>query len=279
VHQFQVSARQIGVPVFREIMRAIECMGMLFNRPLVNETAQRPDVSQEIQSLTTDNRLHVLTSEKGALDEYVSKQLLGASGIPVVQEKQVFSLDEARQAAAHFGYPLVAKGIVAGIAHKTESNLVCLGIASENELEKAVKNLQQTMQGRGSILIQKQVEGKIELLAGFVKDPRLGPCVMFGLGGIFAEALNDTVFGLAPLTLTDALHMIDRLKCSNMLDGYRGFDPVDKNALGSILVTLGNLGCAYPGIQEIDINPLIIHKGGPIAVDGLVVLAQRVESE
>ncbi|MCF8126738.1 MAG: acetate--CoA ligase family protein, partial [Desulfotignum sp.] len=86
-------------------------------------------------------------------------------------------------------------------------------------------------------------------------------------------------FGVAPLTLADALHMIDRLKCRNMLEGYRGFDPVDKKALGSILVTLGNLGWAYPGIQEIDINPLIIHKGVPVAVDGLVVLSQRVEFE
>jgi len=213
------------------------------------------------------------------MHEYVSKQLLGACGIPVVAEKQVFSLDEARQAANHFGYPLVAKGILPEIAHKTESNLVQLGITSEQVLETAVTSLLQIMEGRGSILIQKQVQGKIELVAGFVRDPRLGPCVMCGLGGIFAEALNDTVFGLAPLTLTDALRMIDRLKCRNMLDGYRGCDPVDKNALGSILVTLGNLGCAYPDIQEIDINPLIIHKGVPIAVDGLVVLAQKGEFE
>jgi acetate---CoA ligase (ADP-forming) len=279
VYQFQLSAQQHGVPVFREVLRAVECMGMLFNRVLVNQTDEGPDVSQKIRRLADDARLHILTSEKGALDEYVSKQLLGACGIPVVAEKQVFSLDEARQAANHFGYPLVAKGILPEIAHKTESNLVQLGITSEQVLETAVTSLLQIMEGRGSILIQKQVQGKIELVAGFVRDPRLGPCVMCGLGGIFAEALNDTVFGLAPLTLTDALRMIDRLKCRNMLDGYRGCDPVDKNALGSILVTLGNLGCAYPDIQEIDINPLIIHKGVPIAVDGLVVLAQKGEFE
>jgi acetate---CoA ligase (ADP-forming) len=279
VHQFQVTAQQKGIPVFREVMRAVECMGMLFHRPLVNETDEGPDSSEEIRRCKDDARLHILTSEKGALDEYVSKQLLGACGIPVVAEKQVFSLDEARQAANHFGYPLVAKGILPEIAHKTESNLVRLGIVSEQGLEEAVANLQQTMQGRGSILIQKQVQGKIELVAGFVRDPRLGPCVMCGLGGIFAEALNDTVFGVAPLTLTDALRMIDRLRCRNMLNGYRGCDPVDKMALGSILVTLGNLGCVYPDILEIDINPLIIHKGVPVAVDGLVVLAQKVTFE
>jgi acetyltransferase len=163
--------------------------------------------------------------------------------------------------------------MVPGVSHKTESSLVHLGIASDQDLATAVTTLQQTMEGRGRILIQKQVPGKIELVAGFVRDPRLGPCVMCGLGGIFAEALNDTVFGVAPLTLADALAMIDRLKCRSMLDGYRGYDPVDRNALGRILVTLGDLGCAYPDIREIDINPLIMHKGNPVAVDGLVVLA------
>ncbi len=279
VYQFQVSAQKTGVPVFREVMRAVECLGILLNRPMVNETAERPDPSEQIRRLKNDSRLHVLTSENGPLDEYVSKQVLGACGIPVVEEKQVTSLAKARQAAAGFGFPLVAKGMVPGVSHKTESNLVYLGIASEQALETAVTTLLQTMEGHGSILIQKQVLGKIELVAGFVRNPRLGPCVMCGLGGVFAEALNDTVFGVAPLTLPDAVQMIDRLKCRNMLEGYRGFDPVDKSALGSILVTLGDLGCAYPGIQEIDINPLIIHKGSPIAVDGLVVLAQRMESE
>ncbi len=280
VYQFQVSAQKTGVPVFREVMRAVECLGTLLNRhPRGIETDEGPDASEQIRRLKKDTRLHVLTLEKGPLDEYVSKQVLEASGIPVVEETPVASLAKARQAAAGFGFPLVAKGMVPGVSHKTESNLVHLGIASDQALETAVTSLLQTMEGRGSILIQKQVQGKIELVAGFVRDPRLGPCVMCGLGGVFAEALNDTVFGVAPLTLTDALHMIDRLKCRNMLNGYRGCDPVDKNALGSILVTLGNLGWAYPGIQEIDINPLIIHKGGPIAVDGVVVLAQRVESE
>ncbi len=274
VYQFQVSAQKTGVPVFREVMRAVECLGMLLNRPLVNETDEQPDPSEQIRRLKNDSRLYVLTSEKGALDEYVSKQVLDVCGIPVVKEEQVTSLVEARQTAAGFGFPLVAKGMVPGVSHKTESNLVHLGITSAQALETAVTSLLQTMEGRGSILIQKQVQGKIELVAGFVRDPRLGPCVMCGLGGVFAEALNDTVFGVAPLTLPDAVQMIDRLKCRNMLEGFRGFDPVDKKALGRILVTLGDVGCAYQGIQEIDINPLIIENGQPIAVDGLVVLGE-----
>jgi acetyltransferase len=274
VYQFQKTAQPLGVPVFREIMRAVECMGMLLNRPCPKiQTDPETAAEERVRRLTQDPRLAVLATETGELDEFVSKQVLKACGIPVVEEKQATSFEEAKRAAADFGFPLVIKGMVPGVSHKTESSLVHLGIASDQDLATAVTTLQQTMEGRGRILIQKQVPGKIELVAGFVRDPRLGPCVMCGLGGIFAEALNDTVFGVAPLTLADALAMIDRLKCRSMLDGYRGYDPVDRNALGRILVTLGDLGCAYPDIREIDINPLIMHKGNPVAVDGLVVLA------
>jgi acetate---CoA ligase (ADP-forming) len=279
VYQFQKSAQPLGVPVFREVMRAVECLGILLNRSQEMGTDTDVDAHTEadekarIRRLKQDPRLEMLKTETGALDESVSKQVLKACGIPVVEEKQVTSIAEARHAAADFGFPLVVKGMVPGVSHKTESNLVHLGIASDRDLASAVTTLEQAMEGRGRILIQKQVPGKIELVAGFVRDPRLGPCVMCGLGGIFAEALNDTVFGVAPLTLADALAMIGRFKCRSMLDGYRGYDPVDKNALGRILVTLGDLGCAYPDIREIDINPLIMHKGNPIAVDGLVVLA------
>jgi len=274
VYRFQKTAQSLGVPVFREVMRAVECMGMLLNRPCSEIEADAETAAEEqVRRLTQDPRLSVLTSGTGALDEVVSKQVLGTCGIPVVEEKPVTSFEEARHVAAEFGFPLVVKGMVPGVAHKTESRLVHLGIATDQDLEKAVTALMQAMEGRGHLLVQKQVPGKIELVAGFVRDPRLGPCVMCGLGGIFAEALNDTVFGVAPLTLTEALAMIGRLRCRTLLDGYRGYDPVDKNALARILVTLGNLGCAYPAIQEIDINPLIIHKGDPVAVDALVVLA------
>jgi acetate---CoA ligase (ADP-forming) len=275
VYQFQVSAHKIGVPVFREVMRAVECMGMLLNRTYRGkQTDKGSEVSEPVLGLKKDSRLHVLTSESGPLDERVSKQVLEALGIPVVAEKQVTSLEEARQAAAGFGFPLVVKGMVPGISHKTESNLVHLGIASGQDLETAVTALFQTMPDHGRILIQKQIQGKLELMAGFVRDPRLGPCVMCGLGGVFAEALDDTVFGVAPLTLADALDMIGRLNCRTLLDGFRGMAPVDKDMLGRILVALGHLGCAYPGIQEIDINPLIIHQGRPVAVDALVVLEE-----
>lgn len=269
VYKFQTAAQNNGIPVFREVTRAVECIALLLNRIPVGEAGDLPD--------NAPTSLDILETESKGLDEYRSKQMLAAYGIPVVEEKPVFSLEEALQTAKDFGFPLVAKGILPGISHKTESDLVCLGIVSEEGLESAMKRLQHMMQDQGSVLLQKQVQGKIELVAGFIRDPQFGPCVMCGLGGIFAEALNVIVFGVAPLTLTDALNMIGRMKCRNILDGYRGSDPVDRKALARILVALSDFGCAHPRIQEIDINPLIVHKGLPIAVDGLVVLSDGLD--
>ncbi|WP_457551588.1 acetate--CoA ligase family protein [Desulfobacula sp.] len=273
VHKFQIAAQRLGVLVFREVVRAVECMALLLNRISVDAVSVRAGNAQEVNKVATDTCIRILETQSGELNEHVTKQVLALYNIPVVEEKSVSTLDEALQTAKDFGFPLVAKGIIPGISHKTESDLVQLDITSEKGLELAIQRLQRTMQGRGSVLIQKQIDGKIELMAGFIRDPQLGPCVMCGLGGIFAEALNATVFGVAPLNLTDALNMINRLKCRNVLDGYRGFEPVDKMVLARIIVALGNLGCDHPRIQEIDINPLIVHKGLPIAVDGLLVLS------
>jgi acetyltransferase len=129
------------------------------------------------------------------------------------------------------------------------------------------------MNGKGKVLVQRQVKGKIEMMAGFVRDPQFGSCIMCGVGGILAEAVNDTVFGVAPITFSEALAMISRLKSQKLLNGFRGFAPVDREAFARILVRLSELGHGHPRIQEIDINPLVINNGLPVAVDGLVVLA------
>ena len=110
------------------------------------------------------------------------------------------------------------------------------------------------------------------MMAGFIRDPQFGPCIMCGLGGILAEAINDTVFGVAPITISEALDMIGRLKSQKLLNGFRGFAPVDREALATILVRLGDLGSSQPRIQEVDINPFVIKNGSPVAVDGLIVL-------
>jgi acetyltransferase len=128
------------------------------------------------------------------------------------------------------------------------------------------------MSGKGILLIQKQIQGYPELIAGLIRDPQFGPCVMCGFGGVFTEVLADSVFAVAPINRVEALALIKRLKTRKLLDGFRGFAAVDRDTLADILVRIGELGLAYPQIKEIDLNPLIVSGGKPIAVDATIIL-------
>ena len=128
------------------------------------------------------------------------------------------------------------------------------------------------MNGEGRLLIQRQLAVDYELIAGFLRDDHFGPVVMFGLGGIFSELTRDVVFTLAPLSREEALRLIGRIKGKKLLQGYRGMVPLDEEAMADLLVNVGNLGLAAPRIEQIDINPLAVVKGRPVAVDATIIL-------
>jgi acetyltransferase len=273
VTSFQHEAEQLSVPVFRELLRGVECLSILLS-PDGSKAAIDPKLSIPSVAIKVSDALSItLESENGDLNEYISKQILSEAGIPVVEEQLVSTLEETKAAALHFGFPVVVKGLMKAASHKTEFGLVNLGIDSPAGIEVSFDRLQAAMNGKGKVLVQRQVKGKIEMMAGFVRDPQFGSCIMCGVGGILAEAINDTVFGVAPITFSEALAMISRLKSQKLLNGFRGFAPVDREAFARILVRLSELGHGHPRIQEIDINPLVINNGLPVAVDGLVVLA------
>ncbi len=107
---------------------------------------------------------------------------------------------------------------------------------------------------------------------GLVRDAQFGPCVMFGLGGIFTEILKDVSFRLAPLDRKDALEMMTEIKGHKILSAVRGMEPVDLDAMADVLIAVGRIGYENECIKEIDVNPVIIRDGKPVAVDALVVL-------
>jgi acetyltransferase len=220
-----------------------------------------------------EKKLHrLLMDASGTLDEYRSKQMLALCNLPVVEEKIVSSFLEAKETACEFGFPVVLKGLLPGEIHKSELGLVRTGISSIEEVESVLVELQKSMSGKGTLLIQKQIQGCPELIAGLIRDPQFGPCVMCGFGGLFTEILADRVFAVAPINRVEALALIKRLKTQKLLDGFRGFATVDRDALADILVRLGELGFAYPQIKEIDLNPLIVSEGKPIAVDATIIM-------
>ncbi len=269
--ELHIRTQSLGIPVFRELYRAAECIRAVFEYKKALERRKPAICSPSPVSLP--EKFHkILETEKGSLDEHLSKQILGACDILVVEEKIVSSAEEAQMTALGYGFPVVMKGLSPGEVHKSDLGLVRLGITTVNEAKSGFEALERAMEGRGEILIQRQIQGGLELIAGLMRDPQFGPCVMCGLGGILAEAIGDVVFAVAPLSQSEALDLIGRLRTQKLLNGFRGFPPLDRKALAQILVRLGELGCAYPRIQEIDINPLIVSKGRPVAVDASIIL-------
>ena len=208
-----------------------------------------------------------------ALSEFESKQLLASYGIPVTREALVENEENLIKTSFDIGYPVVLKGCSPDITHKTEKGLVRVDIRNGDEAKDAFNEIIVGMNGNEkTVLVQEMIKGKRELVAGLTRDAQFGPCVMFGLGGIFTEILKDISFRIAPLEKRDALEMMQEIKGRKILDSIRGMDAADLDILADILIALGRIGLENENIKEIDINPLILSSGKPVAVDALVVL-------
>jgi succinyl-CoA synthetase beta subunit len=218
--------------------------------------------------------LHDLSPAR-TLSESESKALLAHYNVPVPAEALVHSALEAVSAAETIGYPVVAKLGGAAIAHKTERGLVKLNLRDANAVTSAAKELfakARPEDGEVHVLIAQQVAGIRELIAGVIRDPQFGPCVMIGVGGVLAEAINDVAFRPAPLSHNDAIELIEDLRSQALFGPVRGEVAIDKERLATLLIGLGQLAVDRPDIASIDVNPLIVCDGVPIAVDGLVEL-------
>jgi len=213
-----------------------------------------------------------------ALSEYESKQVLAAYEIPVTREVLVDNTEDLQKATKEIGLPLVLKGCSHDIAHKTEKGLIRVDIRNEKEAESAFEEIMANMTGnKNAVLIQEMVKGQRELVIGLTRDPQFGPCVMFGLGGIFTEILKDISFRVAPLEKRDALEMMEDIKGRKILEAVRGMEAADRGMLSEILINVGRIGLEHDAVKEIDINPVIISGTKPVAVDALVVLEQPEE--
>lgn len=207
------------------------------------------------------------------LSEYESKTLLRAYDIPVTREIMVDGHQAFLDAVHDIGYPLVIKACSPGLAHKTEQGLVAVDIRNDEEAEGAYQQIMSALQrGEKALLVQEMVKGSRELMVGMTRDAQFGPCVMFGLGGIFTEILKDVSFRVAPITKRDALEMMREIKAHKILDDIRGMPAADLETLSEILIKIGQIGLENDSIKEIDVNPLILQESKPVAVDALVVL-------
>ncbi|HEX9117354.1 MAG TPA: acetate--CoA ligase family protein [Anaerolineae bacterium] len=214
------------------------------------------------------------------LDAAEGRGLLEAYGVPTPADLLATGPEEAAACAAQIGFPVALKLASPDILHKTDIGGVVLDVRSEAEVRAAyaaillrARAAHPEAQIRG-VQVQQMVQGGTEVIVGVKRDPTFGPLVMFGLGGVYVEALADVSFRLAPLTAADAEEMIGEVRSARLLAGLRGAAPADRAALVDAIVRIGQLAADRPEIAELDVNPLLVlpEGQGALAVDVRVIL-------
>jgi succinyl-CoA synthetase beta subunit len=211
------------------------------------------------------------------LSEADSTALLSEFGVRFADQRLVATPEQAASASSDLGFPVVAKLCGDAIAHKTERGLVRLRLTNPESVSAAAAELLAAAQpedGPVQVLVASMVSGNRELIAGLASDPQFGMTVMVGIGGVLAEALGDVSIRLVPIDRVDGAEMIDDLHTQALLESFRGEPALDRDAMIDVLMALSAVAEARPDIASVDLNPLVLVDGVPIAVDALVELDQ-----
>lgn len=235
-----------------------------------------PPAAPDDEIATTASGL-LAAAEADVLDELTSKRLLAAFGIPVIDDRLATSVEQAVAHAEALGYPVALKAAGA-IAHKTEAGGVLLNLTDAQAVRRGYQAILGSVRARlpgvalKGVLVSPMIEDGIEAIAGVSFDPLFGPMVAFGLGGIYAEALDDLSLRRAPLTGADADEMLRESRGYSLLGGARGRPPADLAAVREVLLRLSRMAVALGDrVCEIDINPLLLRPAGAVAADALIV--------
>ena len=219
------------------------------------------------------------SEDRSVLTEIESKQVLATAGINVAETTLATSPDDAAKAAAKAGFPAVLKIVSPDVTHKSDVGGVKIGLEDEaavraayDDIVGAVKERQPKARIEG-VAVQAMARHGTEVIVGMSKDPQFGPVLMFGLGGIFVEVLKDVSFRIVPLEEHDAREMIGEIKGRAILDGVRGAEPADIDALAGLLLKLSAFAEANPQVEELDLNPVFAYEDGCIAVDARIVVS------
>lgn len=221
----------------------------------------------------------VAAGKRRPMTEVAAKELLNAQGIPVVPTRLARSSNEAIRLARSLGLPVALKLVSPDVIHKSDVGGVRLHLTSLSQVSKAYAEI---LAGVRSLVPDAVIEGisvqsvakpGIEVVVGLTRDRTFGPVVMFGLGGIFVEVLNDVAFRVVPLHPKDARAMIREIRGFPTLQGLRGAPPIDLAALEDMLLKLSILAEQRPEIHEIDLNPVFAYPMGALAVDARILLA------
>jgi len=262
-------------PVFTEIEGAVRALAASRDRhgrqrrllPLPPTPAHRP---REVEAVLTHG---------GVLTTDLALGLCAAFDIPTAEWAVVEDVESAVVAAGLIGYPVALKVLSPDVVHKSDVGGVALGVKGPEAVREELAALMRRVKAQvpdarqPGMLVQRMLDGGREVILGGKRDPSFGPVVMFGLGGVYVEILQDVAFRLAPLTREDAAEMISGVKGGQLLHGVRGEPPADVETIVDALLALSRLLVECPEVMEIDINPLLVFEQGVTAVDARVVAA------
>lgn len=269
----EASVLAAGIPFFRSPERALRVFGHLQRYARAKADAQNTAVMPSAPVERIEG--------SGTLAEHLGKRTLTEAGLTVPQGALATSVEHALEIATRIGWPVVAKAQAADLPHKTEAGGVIIGIDGPDKLRAAWTDIHRNVEtarpglALDGILIETMSPRGLEVVIGGRNDPAWGPVLLFGLGGVWIEALGDVRLVPASISKERIINELHRLKGATLLKGFRGSPPVDLAALADAIAAVGRLLVTHPEIAEIDINPVMAFGEGidPVALDALVVLA------
>jgi acetate---CoA ligase (ADP-forming) len=206
-------------------------------------------------------------------------KVLSTYGFPVIRTETASSKSEAVAAGKRIGYPVAMKIISPDVLHKIDVGGVKLDLNSDQEISEAYDEILNNIKTRvpnariEGVLLQEYITGGTETIIGIHRDPKFGPLLMFGLGGIYVEAYHDVSFRLAPIRELSADNMIAQIRGSKILQGFRGQPPADSKAIAECIERLSQLSIELPDITELDVNPLVAFASGCKALDARIIIS------
>jgi|TARA_Y100000996_G_scaffold415566_1_gene411240 acyl-CoA synthetase (NDP forming) len=219
-----------------------------------------------------------LDKGRAQLNEVEAKQLLASAGVPVAETQLAITADEAVNAAEEIGYPVVMKIVSPEIAHKSDVGGVVVGVENSDDVRSIFEEINRSVADKApqaeidGVAIQAMVPQGTEIIVGSTTDEQFGPVMMFGLGGVFVEILEDVAFRIVPLEPKDASDIVREIKGFPLLDGARGREKADLDSLENLILKVSNLVDENPQIAELDLNPVFAYSDGVVAVDAHIVL-------
>ncbi|WP_018402924.1 acetate--CoA ligase family protein [Marinobacter gelidimuriae] len=278
-----VRLREAGVPVYNSIEHAVQVLKALNKRGAYIASNQRAELAQPLSPDAGVVATFKQAQRSGRdLFEFEAKSLLRTYGVDVPKELIVRNEAEFLKAVAEFGHTSLAMKVVSkDILHKSDAGGVKLDLSGEADLRRghaeilASCKLYKADAEIEGVLLAPMARKGTEVIIGVSRDPVFGPVLMFGLGGIFVEVLEDVAFRAIPLSRDDAHSMVNQIKARKILDGARGEPAVSKDALVELLLKVSSIVDAHSEILELDLNPVIAYEDGYAVVDARVIVCQE----